>query len=92
MGRGADAGDGMVVTKHTVALKKAPDQPSDDHIAYISGNMDAKLHLEVPVEVYYMTLATYIGMDQPEEVSIQVVVGNVFNDGRFDAGQHGDPI
>lgn len=65
------------VVRHTVALDRCEIQPSDDHVVFVSGNLDAKMGIEVPNECHYMPLATWMGMGTPETVTIQIVVGNV---------------
>ena len=63
------------ISKHKVALYKCDIQPSDDHIVFVAGDVDAITGLSVPTECHYMPLATYLGMEQPENIIVTVEVG-----------------
>lgn len=59
-----------------VLLHRAEIQPSDDHITFVSGNMDADLNVEVPNECLYVPLATWMALDTPDILTIRLVAGN----------------
>lgn len=60
---------------HQVVVTEAPEQPLEDHHIFVSGNLDVDFHVEIPPEVLYIPLATWMGMNRPQVVTLSVELG-----------------